>query len=79
MCALSHQHNKLACATSLAEVLLAMQAVLPPGLLGTLLLCDHFLLTTHLQQAWEGRAVGSRLLGVCVGLSWECHQAGISV
>lgn len=42
MYALYHQHNKLACATSLAEVLLTVQAVLPPGLLGTLLLCDLF-------------------------------------
>lgn len=37
-----------------------------------------FLLTTHLQQAWEGRVWGRWLL-VCVGLGWECHQAGVSV
>lgn len=42
MCALSHLHNKLGCATSLAEVLLALQVALCPGLLGTLLLSDPF-------------------------------------
>lgn len=42
VCALFLQHNKLGCATSLAEVLLVLQAALSPGLLGTLLLCDQF-------------------------------------
>lgn len=36
VCALSHQHDKLASATSLAEVLLALQAALPPGHLAAL-------------------------------------------
>lgn len=42
MSALSHQRDKLGCATSLAEVLLALQAALCPGLLGTLLLSEQF-------------------------------------